>query len=79
MLFFRLDDIDSVPQLIELKKQLQDKDSTLTDVRLDALDKAREVDVLKETINRLKVNFSTNFLLLTLSKTFFYIILNVYI
>lgn len=40
---------------MELKKQLEDKDSALTDVRLDALDKAREVDILKETINRLKV------------------------
>uniref|UniRef100_A0A914ZNF1 AAA+ ATPase domain-containing protein n=1 Tax=Parascaris univalens TaxID=6257 RepID=A0A914ZNF1_PARUN len=50
----RLDEIDAVPQVVELKKQLEDKDSALTDVRLDALDKAREVDILKETINRLK-------------------------
>ncbi|VDN20513.1 unnamed protein product [Gongylonema pulchrum] len=50
----RLDELESVPQVVELKKQLEDKDSALTDVRLDALDKAREVDILKETINRLK-------------------------
>uniref|UniRef100_A0A0N5A9W3 AAA domain-containing protein n=1 Tax=Syphacia muris TaxID=451379 RepID=A0A0N5A9W3_9BILA len=50
----KLDEIETVPQVVELKKQLEDKDSALTDVRLDALDKAREVDILKETINRLK-------------------------
>uniref|UniRef100_A0A183DS59 AAA domain-containing protein n=1 Tax=Gongylonema pulchrum TaxID=637853 RepID=A0A183DS59_9BILA len=50
----RLDELETVPQVVELKKQLEDKDSALTDVRLDALDKAREVDILKETINRLK-------------------------
>ncbi|VDN05769.1 unnamed protein product [Thelazia callipaeda] len=50
----RLDELEAVPQVVELKKQLEDKDSALTDVRLDALDKAREVDILKETINRLK-------------------------
>uniref|UniRef100_A0A1I8EKQ9 AAA domain-containing protein n=1 Tax=Wuchereria bancrofti TaxID=6293 RepID=A0A1I8EKQ9_WUCBA len=50
----RLDELEMVPQVVELKKQLEDKDSALTDVRLDALDKAREVDILKETINRLK-------------------------
>lgn len=40
--------------MVELKKQLEDRDEALTDVRLDALDKAREVDILKETVNRLK-------------------------
>uniref|UniRef100_A0A1I7YF36 Calponin-homology (CH) domain-containing protein n=1 Tax=Steinernema glaseri TaxID=37863 RepID=A0A1I7YF36_9BILA len=49
----RLDEIDNV-QVEELKRQLEDKDNALTDVRLDALDKAREVDVLKETISRLR-------------------------
>ncbi|TMS32219.1 hypothetical protein L596_000091 [Steinernema carpocapsae] len=49
----RLDEFDQV-QVDELKRQLEDKDSALTDVRLDALDKAREVDVLKETIARLR-------------------------
>lgn len=59
---FRLDGLETVPQVVELKKQLEDKDSALTDVRLDALDKAREVDILKETINRLKVRFFFCFL-----------------
>lgn len=30
----------------------------LTDVRLDALDKAREVDMLRETVHRLKAGFT---------------------
>ncbi|WKX96123.1 hypothetical protein Q1695_012518 [Nippostrongylus brasiliensis] len=38
----------------ELKKKLEDRDVALTDIRLDALDKAREVDILRETVNRLK-------------------------
>ncbi|CAI4228579.1 unnamed protein product [Auanema sp. JU1783] len=46
----RLDEIE----VVELKKQLEDRDEALTDVRLDALDRAREVDVLRETVNRLK-------------------------
>ncbi|KAK0394287.1 hypothetical protein QR680_000668 [Steinernema hermaphroditum] len=49
----RLDEIDNL-QVEDLKRQLEDKDNALTDVRLDALDKAREVDVLKETITRLR-------------------------
>lgn len=39
----------------ELKRQLEDRDVALTDVRLDAMDRAREVDLLRETVNRLKV------------------------
>ncbi|KAI1727071.1 neuron navigator 1 [Ditylenchus destructor] len=41
-------------EVVQLKKQLEDKDLALTDVRLDALDKAREVDLLRETVHRLK-------------------------
>uniref|UniRef100_A0A915D7K2 Calponin-homology (CH) domain-containing protein n=1 Tax=Ditylenchus dipsaci TaxID=166011 RepID=A0A915D7K2_9BILA len=55
----RLENVDPntlIPlvQMVELKKQLEDKDLALTDVRLDALDKAREVDILRETVHRLK-------------------------
>lgn len=46
----RLDDIE----VNELRRQLEDRDLALTDVRLDALDRARQVDVLRETINKLK-------------------------
>lgn len=47
----------------ELKKQLEDRDVALTDVRLDALDRAREVDLLRETVNRLKVRIVRGILL----------------
>ncbi|KAE9413848.1 hypothetical protein Angca_005320 [Angiostrongylus cantonensis] len=47
----RLDEVE----VDELKKKLEDRDVALTDIRLDALDKAREVDILRETVNRLKV------------------------
>ncbi|CAB3404126.1 unnamed protein product [Caenorhabditis bovis] len=40
--------------VIELKQELQNRDSTLAEVRLDALDRARELQELKETINKLK-------------------------
>uniref|UniRef100_A0A1I7XU67 CASPASE_P10 domain-containing protein n=1 Tax=Heterorhabditis bacteriophora TaxID=37862 RepID=A0A1I7XU67_HETBA len=41
-------------EVVELKKKLEDREVALTDIRLDALDKAREVDILRETVNRLK-------------------------
>ncbi|CAI5443875.1 unnamed protein product [Caenorhabditis angaria] len=45
-----LDNVD----VIELRQELQDRDSTLTEVRLVALDRARQVDMLLETVNKLK-------------------------
>lgn len=51
----RLDEVE----VDELKKKLEDRDVALTDIRLDALDKAREVDILRETVNRLKVSSLT--------------------
>lgn len=41
---------------MQLKKLIEEKDSALTDVRLDALDKAREAELLRETVTRLKVS-----------------------
>nr|CAD2207988.1 unnamed protein product [Meloidogyne enterolobii] len=48
-----------------LKKELENKELALTDVQLDALDKAKEIDILRETVNKLqhenrmlKYNFS---------------------
>jgi hypothetical protein len=38
-----------------LKKELESKELALTDVQLDALDKAKEIDILRETVNRLQV------------------------
>lgn len=40
-----------------LKKELYQKDSTLTEVRLDALTSAHQVDQMKEMLIRLKVCF----------------------
>ena len=40
-------------ELVNLKKELRTKEEALTDIRLDALDKAREVDILRETVARL--------------------------
>ncbi|KAF7635222.1 hypothetical protein Mgra_00005337 [Meloidogyne graminicola] len=37
-----------------LKKELENKELALTDVQLDALDKAKEIDILRETVNQLK-------------------------
>ncbi|KAF1765469.1 hypothetical protein GCK72_005421 [Caenorhabditis remanei] len=45
-----LDNID----VIELRQELKERDSALYEVRLDNLDRAREVDVLRDTVNKLK-------------------------
>lgn len=37
-----------------MKKQLADKDTKLTDVRLEALTSAHQVDQLKEAVNRMR-------------------------
>jgi hypothetical protein len=39
-----------------LKRELETKELALTDVQLDALDKAKEIDMLRDTVNRLQVN-----------------------
>jgi hypothetical protein len=38
-----------------LKRELETKELALTDVQLDALDKAKEIDMLRDTVNRLQV------------------------
>ncbi|CAD5214939.1 unnamed protein product [Bursaphelenchus xylophilus] len=48
----KLNEIDD--DVIQLKLELEEKDRQLGDVRLEALDKARELDMLRETVNRLK-------------------------
>jgi hypothetical protein len=42
--------------LLILKKQLQETEKQLGNFQLEALDKAREIDILQNTVNRLKVN-----------------------
>ncbi|CAD6197542.1 unnamed protein product [Caenorhabditis auriculariae] len=46
----RLDEIE----VRELRRKLDEREEILTDVRLDALDRARQVEVLRETVNKLK-------------------------
>ncbi|XP_070542074.1 neuron navigator 2-like isoform X3 [Ptychodera flava] len=45
--------------LIALKKQLRDKEMKLTDIRLEALSSAHQLDQLKESMNKLKNEMST--------------------
>lgn len=41
--------------LQELKKQLREKDMVLTDIRLEALSSAHQLEALKETVSRMRV------------------------
>ena len=45
-----------VPETLqELKKQLREKDMVLTDIRLEALSSAHQLEALKETVSRMRV------------------------
>ena len=47
------------PTLIfELKNQLREKDMMLTDIRLEALTSAHQLESLKETVNNMRVGSS---------------------
>ena len=50
--FYRLNYTDD--ELVVLKMQLANKDSALTDVRLEALTAAQHVDQLKDVLSKLK-------------------------
>lgn len=39
----------------ELKKQLREKEMVLTDIRLEALTSAHQLESLKETVNKMRV------------------------
>lgn len=43
----------------ELKKQLREKDLVLTDIRLEALSSAHQLESLKDTVIKMRVCFST--------------------
>lgn len=61
---FRLyekEDEDSPEAVKELKKQLHEKDMMLTDIRLDALSSAHQLENLKETVNKMRVSMDYNF------------------
>ena len=44
--------------ILELKKQLREKDMVLTDIRLEALSSAHQLEAVKETVSRMRVTFS---------------------
>ena len=52
-----LDESASTPEMVdELKKQLREKDMVLTDIRLEALSSAHQLEALKETVSRMRVS-----------------------
>lgn len=56
--YCRLNECDPADPVDQLKKQLADKDTKLTDVRLEALTSAHQVDQLKETVNRMRAELA---------------------
>ena len=47
----------TTPDIVQdLKKQLREKDMVLTDIRLEALSSAHQLEGLKETVNRMRVS-----------------------
>ena len=44
--------------IMELRKQLRDKDMKLTDIRLEALSSAHQLEQLREAMNKMKVRTS---------------------
>ena len=50
-----IDVIDPEQLVLRLSEQLHEKDMKLTDVRLEALSSAHQLEQLRETLNRMKV------------------------
>lgn len=47
---------DSSPEMVEqLRKQLREKDMVLTDIRLEALSSAHQLESLKDTVIKMRV------------------------
>lgn len=47
---------DSSPEMVEqLRKQLREKDLVLTDIRLEALSSAHQLESLKDTVIKMRV------------------------
>lgn len=46
-----------VESVMKLQQQLHEKDLKLTDIQLEALSSAHQLEQLKETMNRMKVSF----------------------
>lgn len=53
---YEKEDEDSPEVVKELKKQLREKDMMLTDIRLDALSSAHQLENLRETVNKMRVS-----------------------
>ena len=54
--FYRIyDSGENKEQITDLKKQLRDKESKLTDVKLEALSSQHQLDQLKEAMSKMKV------------------------
>ena len=47
-----------------LKQQLRDKDAKLTDIRLEALSSAHQLEQLRETMTKMKVTLSPHSVIL---------------
>jgi len=43
--------------VLELQQQLHEKDMKLTDIRLEALSSAHQLEHLRDTMNQMKVSF----------------------
>lgn len=54
--FDSLYEAEDASSVLELKKQLRDKDMKLTDIRLEALSSAHQLEQLRETMNKMKVH-----------------------
>lgn len=51
-----INDNECSPELVvELKKQLREKDLVLTDIRLEALSSAHQLESLKDTVIKMRV------------------------
>lgn len=56
---------DAGQEVVELQKQLREKDLVLTDIRLEALSSAHQLESLKDTVMKMRVKikhyYSTSF------------------
>lgn len=61
-------------EVVELQKQLREKDLVLTDIRLEALSSAHQLESLKDTVMKMRVSFKKiDGLQLNLKHVYFYI------
>lgn len=52
-----LNEVECSPEVVmELKKQLREKDLVLTDIRLEALSSAHQLESLKDTVMKMRVS-----------------------